>query len=169
MRCIATLLSNPGVEIHAMELAGEGTEAADGSAVALAAELGGPGADDAGPLLDPEAKAAYRTRVEDLRAEIEEAEAFNDGERAARAKEEMEFLAAELAGAVGLGGRDRKAASNAERARVSVTKAIRATIKRIAEHDADLARELEATVRTGVFCVHAPDPRRPLEWRVSAR
>ena len=170
VRCIATLLSNPGVEIHALELAGaEGAEAADGAGAALAAELGGPGADDAGPLLDPEAKAAYRSRVEDLRAEIEEAEAFNDGERAARAKEEMEFLAAELAAAVGLGGRDRKAASNAERARVSVTKAIRATIKRIAEHDADLGRELEATVRTGAFCVHAPDPRRPLEWRVSAR
>jgi hypothetical protein len=52
---------------------------------------------------------------------------------------------------------------------VSVTKAIRTTIKRIAEHDADLARELETTVRTGVFCAHVPDPRRPLEWRVSAR
>jgi hypothetical protein len=169
VRYIAALLSNPGVEIHAMELAGEGAEAADGGAVGVAAELGGPGADDAGPLLDPEAKAAYRSRVEDLRADIEEAEAFNDGERAARAKEEMEFLAAELAGAVGLGGRDRKAASNAERARVSVTKAIRATIKRIGEHDAALARELETTLRTGAFCVHAPDPRRPLEWRVSAR
>ena len=67
---------------------------------------------------------------------------------------------------MGLGGRDRKAASSAERARVSVTKAIRATIKRITEHDPILARELETTVRTGIFCVHEPDPRHPLEWRV---
>jgi hypothetical protein len=117
-------------------------------------------------LLDAQAKAAFRQRVEELREEIEEAEAFNDRERAARAREEMEFLASELAGAVGLGGRDRKAASTSERARVSVTKAIRSTIKRIAEHDAELARELETTVRTGTFCVHEPDPRRPLEWRV---
>jgi hypothetical protein len=153
VRCLATLLANPGVEIHALELAGSDA----------------PGTGDAGPLLDTEAKAAYRARVEDLRAEIEEGEAFNDPERASRARDEMEFLAAELAGAVGLGGRDRKAPSNAERARVSVTKAIRATIRRIAEHDADLARELETTVRTGAFCAHVPDPRRPLEWRVSAR
>ena len=59
---------------------------------------------------------------------------------------------------MGLGGRDRKAASSSERARVSVTKAIRATIKRITEHDPILARELETTVRTGTFCVHEPDP-----------
>jgi hypothetical protein len=52
---------------------------------------------------------------------------------------------------------------------VSVTKAIRGTIKHIAEHDADLARELDGTVKTGVFCAHAPDPRRPVRWHVSAR
>jgi hypothetical protein len=78
----------------------------------------------------------------------------------------VDFLEHELVAAVGLGGRDRKAASNTERARVSVTKAIRATIKRIREHDPMLARELEATIRTGTFCVHEPDPRHPLEWRL---
>jgi hypothetical protein len=62
-------------------------------------------------------------------------ERFYHPERAGRAREEIEFLAAELAAATGLGGRDRKAASNAERARVSVTKAIRTTLKRVEEHD----------------------------------
>jgi non-specific serine/threonine protein kinase len=129
-------------------------------------ELGGPEPADAGPLLDAAAKEAYRLRLDDLREDVEEAESFNDPERAARAREEIEFLQSELAGAVGLGGRDRKAASNAERARVSVTKAIRATIKRIHQYDPVLARELETTVRTGTFCVHEPDPRHPLEWKV---
>ena len=59
--------------------------------------------------LDTQAKAEYRARLEDLRADIEEAEAFNDPERAARAREEMDFIAQELSSAVGLGGRDRRA------------------------------------------------------------
>jgi hypothetical protein len=31
-----------------------------------------------------------------------------------------------------------------------------------------LGRELEATIRTGTFCVYEPDPRRPLRWQVDA-
>ena len=121
---------------------------------------------DAGALLDPQAKREYRTRLEDLRAEIEEAESFNDPERAARAREEMEFIARELSSAVGLGGRDRKAASNAERARVNVTRAVKGVIRRIAAEDESLGRELETTVHTGYFCRYEPDPRHPVAWQV---
>jgi hypothetical protein len=121
---------------------------------------------DAGALLDPQAKREYRARLEDLRAEIEEAESFNDPERAARAREEMEFIARELSSAVGLGGRDRKAASNAERARVNVTRAVKGVIRRIAADDESLGRELETTVHTGYFCRYEPDPRRPVTWQV---
>ena len=71
----------------------------------------------------------------ELQEEIEEADAFNDPERAAGAREELGFLARELAGAVGLGGRDRKTGSDAERARVNVTRAIRTALKRVADHD----------------------------------
>ena len=60
---------------------------------------------------------------------------FNDPERAARARDELGFLARELAGAVGLGGRDRKTGSDAERARVNVTRAIRTALKRVSDHD----------------------------------
>jgi AAA ATPase domain len=165
VRHLAVLLANPGVEVHALELASPQGSVESGSASRGDASLQVP-ADDAGPALDAEAKQAYRRRVEELRDEIEEAESFNDPERAAHAREEMEFLAGELTAAVGLGGRDRKTASSAERARVSVTKAIRALIKRVGDHDAALGRELEATVRTGTFCAFEPDPRRPTDWRV---
>jgi hypothetical protein len=67
---------------------------------------------------------------------------------------------------VGLGGRDRRAASSAERARVNVTRAIRAALGRIAEHSPALGRHLEATVRTGTFCSYVPDPRLPLTWQL---
>jgi len=115
------------------------------------------------------AKAAYRARLEELREELDEAESFNDPERAAAARKETQFLAQELAGAVGLGGRDRKAASNAERARVAVTKAVRATVKRIGEMSPDLGQELVATIRTGTFCSYEPDPRRPVSWDVQSQ
>jgi hypothetical protein len=168
MRHLALLLANPGVEFHAVDVA----TAADGGAAPAAESVEGlgvrAGTGDAGPALDAQAKAEYRSRLEDLRAEIEEAESFNDPERAARAREEMDFIAHELSAAVGLGGRDRRAASAAERARVNVTRALRREIRRIADEDAGLGRELETTVRTGTFCAYEPDPRRPVAWDVDA-
>jgi hypothetical protein len=168
MRHLALLLANPGIEFHAVEVAGS----ADGVGGVAGAEADGlsvrAGTGDAGVALDTQAKAEYRSRLEDLRADIEEAEAFNDPERAARAREEMEFIAQELSSAVGLGGRDRRAASAAERARVNVTRALKREIRRIADEDARLGRELSTTVRTGTFCAYEPDPRHPVEWRVDA-
>jgi tetratricopeptide (TPR) repeat protein len=167
MRHLALLLANPGVEFHAVEVAG----AADGAEAPAGVEAGEnlavrAGTGDAGAALDAQAKAEYRARLEDLRADIEEAEAFNDPERAARAREEMDFIAQELSSAVGLGGRDRRAASAAERARVNVTRALKREIRRIGDEDARLGRELATTVRTGTFCAYEPDPRRPVQWRV---
>ena len=168
MRHLALLLANPGIEFHAVDVAA----AAEGGALPSAQAADGlevrAGTGDAGPALDSQAKAEYRSRLEDLRAEIEEAESFNDPERAARAREEMDFIAHELSAAVGLGGRDRRAASAAERARVNVTRALRREIRRIADEDAGLGRELETTVRTGTFCAYEPDPRRPVAWDVDA-
>jgi hypothetical protein len=167
VRHIAFLLANPSLDVHAIELIGaDGGQAERGRSGGDREDLHGIAGDDAGPMLDEKAKAAYRHRLEDLKEEIEEAEAFNDPERLAMAREEFDFITSQLAGAVGLGGRDRKSASGAERARVSVTKAIRSTIKRITEHDPVLGRELDSTIRTGTFCSYEPDPRHPLSWRV---
>jgi hypothetical protein len=168
MRHLALLLANPGIEFHAVEVAGsaEGAVATAGAEVQGLAVRAGTG--DAGVALDTQAKAEYRARLEDLRADIEEAEAFNDPERAARAREEMDFIAQELSSAVGLGGRDRRAASAAERARVNVTRALKREIRRIGDQDARLGRELSTTVRTGTFCAYEPDPRHPVTWEVDA-
>ena len=77
----------------------------------------------------------------------------------------MQFLADQLAAAVGLGGRDRRAGSPAERARVNITRAIRAALARIRAHSPALAGHLDATIHTGTFCSYAPDPRAPITWR----
>jgi tetratricopeptide (TPR) repeat protein len=163
---VARLLALPGREIHALDLASsDGQGRASGrptSADGLAIDDMG----DAGPALDSEAKAAYQARLADLREDLAEAEAWNDPERIARNQAEISALTSELASAVGLGGRDRRTASSAERARVSVTRAIRSAMARIAEHSPTLGAHLEATIRTGTYCSYTPDPRAVITWQL---
>jgi AAA ATPase domain len=152
-----TLLRHPGREFHVLDLAGGGEPAADGASRAAAG--------DAGEMLDPAARAAYKRRLEDLRETLGEAQSFNDLERAARAEHEIDFLTEELARAVGLGGRSRKAASAAERARVNVSRTLGAVVKKIAANSPALGQHLNATVRTGYFCSYTPDPRVAISWQ----
>ena len=166
MRHLARLLESPGREIHALELA-QGDAAPREHVPALAeSDLASDAFGGVGPVLDPEAKAAYRARLMELREDLQEAEAWNDPERAARAQAEIDALAHELTAAVGLGGRDRATGTPAERARVSVTRAIRAAIARIDEGDRALGAHLDATIRTGTFCSYVPDPRAPIRWEL---
>jgi hypothetical protein len=168
MRILAVLLGTPGVEMAAVDAEARAAGAPAANApVAADAELSvRAGADTALVGLDAAAKDAYRRRLEELREELEQAEAWSDVERAARASDEMELIGSELSAAVGLGGRDRPLAAGAERGRVRVTKAIRAAIERIGEQNDKLFHELDKTVRTGIFCVYEPDPRRPISWRI---
>lgn len=53
-----------------------------------------------------------------------------------------------------------------ESARQRVTRALRGTIRRIADVDADLARHLQATVRAGRMSSYGPDPAAPISWDV---
>ncbi len=169
LRYLAALLTNPGREFHVVDLEGEQqreASAATGSGrravsdeLEVRSDLG-----DAGEMLDATAKAAYRAHLEDLQAEVDEAELFNDPARATKAREEIDFIAGELARAVGLGGRDRRAASHAERARLNVTRAIRAAIGNLARANPPLGRHLTSTIRTGRYCSYTPDPRAEIDW-----
>jgi tetratricopeptide (TPR) repeat protein len=165
MRHLARLLASPGREVHALDLVRLESPRTS-VAVAVGEPLSVDDLGDVGPSLDDEAVAAYRTRLEDIRAELAEAESWNDVERVDRLKSEEEALAHELGAAFGLGGRDRPAASAAERARVNVTRAIRSALDRIGEQSESLGRHFDATIRTGTFCSYGPDPRAPITWRL---
>jgi tetratricopeptide (TPR) repeat protein len=163
LRYLARLLERPGRETLALELVQGG-----GSAPAQAtneADLRPTDLGDAGTRLDEQAKQEYRARLHELQQELDEAAAWNDPERAERARTEMDFLAREISGAVGLGGRDRLQGSASERARLSVSRAIRLAMARIAEHSPALGEHLETTIHTGTYCAYRPDPRVPIEWR----
>src|SRR5262249_11808475 len=106
LQVLAKLVESPGRELHVLEL------------------VGGDAPGDPGTVSDARAVQGLRRRLVELREEHEEAERFADRGRAERASAEMDFLTAELAGAVGLGGRLRPVGDAAERARTAVQKRI---------------------------------------------
>ena len=105
---------------------------------------------------------ADRVRVTELQLELAEARAFNDPERVERASDALAALASELSVSVAATGRA------GERARLNVTRAIRACVRRIAEHEPELGHLLQSAIRTGSSCAYEPDPGVPLEWEVRA-
>ena len=166
------LLQHPGEEFHATDLVrGLGIEASSEHAIADAASpssglsVGGLG--DAGEMLDQHAKQEYRGRLRELREELEELRGRGDHERGEKIEAEIDFIERELIRAVGLGGRDRRAGSAGERARLSVTRAIKSAVQKITEHHVALGELLEASIKTGLFTVYAPGPTNAIAWRYS--
>jgi len=170
VRYLAELLRRPGAELHALALAAaeQAPPEPPGQRYARAAVaqagFAGEEASEAHVLLDAQARAAYRRQVEDLREQLEEARAFNDPARVAGLERELEFLARELARAVGLHGTPRPGSTRAERARLNVTRAIRSAIKRMTAANRHLGLYFETTVKTGAYCSYTSDPRLPVTW-----
>jgi len=173
LRYLAFLLRSPHKQIHVLDLVAsvEGpleNAAAEGKDPAVLAEFGVHVSrlGDAGEILDSQAKAAYKQRLEELREDLEEAQAFDNQERIARVQQEIDFLTEEIRGGIGLKGRDRRAASAAERARVNVTRAIKAALQRLSIYHAALGLYLTRTVNTGTFCSYTPDIHLPSPWQL---
>jgi hypothetical protein len=164
---LAELLRAPGHELHALELVAATRSDPDavkgappGTVLVRAASYTG------GEVLDREARAAYRRRLWDIQAELAETEDANDPGRAERLQAEREALETELVAAIGLGGRARRVNGAAERARLNVTRAIRAAIVHLDKSNPALGRHLMHRVRTGAFCLYLPDPRATVSWSV---
>jgi hypothetical protein len=148
---LRALLAAPGRDIPALDLA------AGGAGLAAAGT---------GPPLDPAARAAYRRRLTELDAELDATDRAGDGHRAARADAERTALLGELRRAGGLGGRPRTASPEAERARVNVTRTLRATIDKIALAAPACGAHLRASIHTGRDCRYQPVPGGPSRWHV---
>jgi hypothetical protein len=147
LEMLSRLIRHPGREMHALE---------------VVSERGGEGVvdrGDAGEVIDLRARDAYKARITELRDDLAEAEHWSDAARAERIRAELEALTEQIAAAVGLGGRERRSGSAAERARVTVQRRIRQAIKKIAVHDVDLGRHLDSAIRTGTFCSYEPEGR----------
>jgi CheY-like chemotaxis protein len=161
---LARLLERPHVEIHSLDLCAEVPESTPPPKAPPGSRIGALG--DAGCVLDARAKQAYRERLSELREELQEANDFGDIGRSERARDEIDAITSEIASAVGLGGRDRKAASAAERARINVTRTIKSVVDRVSAWHRDLGAHLARSVRTGTYCSYSPAPGVPAEWTV---
>ena len=117
---------------------------------------------NAGEILDQQAISEYKNAVEGLKEDLDEAEAFNDTDRAARLREQIQFLEDELLKAHGLGGRARKSADIPDRARKAVSLAIKRSISKIEKEHPSLGGHLRNSIKTGRICSYSPDS--PTPW-----
>ena len=147
---LRALLAAPGSEIPALDLA-----------------AGGPGliASDPAPPLDVTAREAYHRRIRELDNELAAADRAGDRAAAEQAVTERQALVGELRRATGLAGRPRRATADAERARVNVTRTIRAAIDRITLAAPAAGTHLQSSIRTGTLCRYQPAPGGPASWR----
>ena len=122
---IAALVRADSADVHVLTLVGH--------------HLARMGAD---PVLDRQAKAAYKARLDGLAADIEAAEAAGSDGRAEALRSERDALIRELAAAAGLGHRDRRLGDEAE-----------------------LAGHLRGSLRMGTRCSYSPAE--PTRWTVS--
>jgi hypothetical protein len=164
-RYIERLLAEPGREFHVLDLIAvergtlPGHLTVDRDQVRVATAV-----DASLPVIDDVARDAYRRRLADVDDDIDEARRLNDIGRLELAERDREYLIAELTSAVGLGGRRRSVGGTAERARTSVTRSVRYSLSRLADHHPAVAAHLEQSIHTGMYCVYTPDPLSHITW-----
>jgi non-specific serine/threonine protein kinase len=161
---LSVMLHEPAREFHVTELLDRAMNVLS-LATAFAANGVRGGLYATSPVLDAKTKAELKSRLNDLRQELNEAERFHDFQRKTQAQNELQAIAEYLASAVGLGGRDRKTSSDAERARSAVTKCIKKSIQKIGDAIPSLGCHLAARIKTGFFCSYNPHPDRPVTWK----
>ncbi|MDP9023238.1 MAG: hypothetical protein M3N57_11220, partial [Actinomycetota bacterium] len=160
---LAELLRNPGVERHVLDLVDRVEGVTVGEAAVDRRHL-----EDAGELVDAKARTAYRHRIEELRGQIDDALATGAEERAENLQAELDELVRHLAAAFGLSGRARRASSAAERARLNVTRALRAATAALREALPEAGTVLDRRLRTGLYCAYEPDDGDDVHWVVQS-
>ncbi|MBC7914073.1 MAG: tetratricopeptide repeat protein [Pyrinomonadaceae bacterium] len=142
---LAVLLNQPYTEVHCTQLMG--TQVAN----------------DDYFVLDDKAKKVYQKKIQELLAEITEAEAYNDTERTLKLKKEYDELVDHLTKSLGKGGKSRKLNSPTERIRSAITWRIRSAITKVEKHHPDLATHLSKAIQTGAFCSYSPE--KNIHWK----
>ena len=162
-RYLHQLLKRAGGEIHVMDLVS--TELSTTRPHSVEPGLTS-GFQTGLPLLDDQARDAYRRRLAEVEEEIDDADAAHDLGRLALAESDREHLVAELTRAFGIDGRPRTVGDDVERARGSVTRSLRYALRRLRELQPELGEHLDQHVRTGTYCSYRPDPITPVTWEL---
>jgi tetratricopeptide (TPR) repeat protein len=150
LRDLAVLLAAKGEEVHVLTLI-------DPAGLARRTVTG------ADPVLDDQAKAQFKARLQHLAARIADADEMGHSSRAASLADERDALIHELAVASGLRGRTRRLNDETERARKTVGARLRDTLGKIDHVHPELGEHLRNSLRMGTTCSYAPAV--PTTWR----
>jgi len=167
LRYIAYLLSRRDEEVHAIDLVAaisprEPSPGAASHDQMTRQQLGEVGLSisttgSAGEMVDRQTAAEVRRRLEKLRDEREEAMERGNTDRLSAIDAETEKIEDYYSGALDIRGRSRVAASDSERARKSVGKAIARALARIKAHSEELHCHLSKALLTGEVFVYRPE------------
>lgn len=146
MEYIAHLLRSPDREVTAVQLF-----------KGVAGQQGTPIVASAGDVLDRVAIKEYRSRVENLEYQINEAERNNDQGSKEMAQTELHQFTEQLVSAVGLGGRPRIAHDDAEKIRKAVAVAIGRAITLVGKYHPALAKYLDSRIERGSYLRYRGD------------
>ena len=142
------LLSQPGVELSAIDAACQVAKNRVQYALGDAGEKGG----------DRDALSAYHAQLVELREQLQRAKDNNDAGEQERIQKEIEAYTQQIRESSGLGGRLRKASDDRERVRKAVGIAVKRAIEDIAQFDHRLADHLHAPrLRCGQHLCYAPE------------
>jgi hypothetical protein len=108
-------------------------------------------------ILDKTALKQYRDRLDSINNELLEAERNRDSGRREKLATEKEMLVDQLKSATGFLGRPRRFATDAEKARKAVSRAIKTALERIKEHHPPLAKHLLEHIELGISCRYEGD------------
>lgn len=151
LRAIALLLVRPHTNIPAVEVR-----------ASLAGVEQATFAGSTGPMVTGEALAELRRSYEELNEELAEAEDRNDLGRQQKLRGDLAALAQHLRQVTGKDGTPRRQ-SDAERARVAVTQAVRRALAALKAKHAALHDHLGRCIRSGAVLCYRPDT--PMRWQ----
>ena len=122
-----------------------------------------------GEMLDARAKQEYKRKLLELNEELEDQRERGNHKRAEQITSEIDFLKPGEISRTDRTGRaqSRCKGSASERARLNVTRAIKAALQKISEQQAAMGDLLDRSIKTGSFCSYAPDTGNQVSWRFS--
>ena len=150
---LAALMHNPGREFHVLDLLllTDPPPATTAAEEHLSPARRARRAPDASPPVDAQARAAYKSRLQDVQAELEEADRHHDLGRLATLQAEQTFLTEELTAAYGFRRQARQASDSHDQVRKNVTKRLRDLLSRLRTLHPPAWRHLQRSLKTGAF------------------
>jgi hypothetical protein len=112
---------------------------------------------DAYQVLDATARKQYKERLGSIDRELLNAERNNDMAQMELLAEEKQALIDELQSNIGLAGRPREFATDAEKSRKAVSRTIKTALTNIRKQHPKLANHLEHCIKFGAACRYEGD------------